>query len=225
MAYFLGPRTAWKLTFEDVVAWVLQENSQQLDAHHEEAVTSLRRCNKRRASLHREIDASAVAKELMADTPEGRELAVKLTALHTALGAVEKAMAAHEASLEECQIQEEEARQAETFHEEPREEHLDEEMDDDEHGDPEPSGPCAEANEEDLPPPLEEGSPIPPEPQSDVITPKEDALLMQPALLSGGPTAGSHSPRSEAGMVSGELAELSIASPSQTEPGGDRTPQ
>ena len=225
VAYFLGPGTAWKLTFEDVVARVLQENCQQLDAHGEEAVTSLRCCNKRRALLHKEIDASAMAEELTANTPEGRELAVKLTTLRTALGAMEKAMVAHEASLEECRIQKEEARQAETFHEEPGEELLDEEMDDDECGDLEPSGPHAEANEEDLPPPLEEGSPVPPEPQSDVITPEEDALLMQPALLSGGPTARSHSPRSEADTVSGELAELSIASPSQTEPGGDETPQ
>ena len=225
VAYFLGPGTAWKLTFEDVVAQVLQENRQQLDAHREEAVASLRCCTRRRASLRREIDASAMAEELTANTPEGRELAIKLTALRTALGAVEKAMVAHEASLEECRIQEEEARQAETFHEDPGEELLDEEMDKDERGDPEPSGPCAEANKEDPPPPLEEASPIPLEPQNDVITPEEDALLMQPALLSGGPAAGSHSPRSEAGMVSGELAELIIASPSQTEPGEDETPQ
>ena len=163
---------------------------------------------------------AAVAKELM-----GRESAVKLTALRTTLGAVEKAMAAHEASLEECQMQEEEARQAETFHEEPREELLDEEMDDDERGDPEPSGPHAEADKEDPPPPLEEANPVPPEPLNDVITPEEDTLLMQPTLLSGGPATRSHSPRSEASTVSGELAELSIASPSQTKPGGDETPQ
>ena len=98
-------------------------------------------------------------------------------------------------------------------------------MDDDERGDPEPSGPHAEANKEDPPPPLEEASPVPLEPQNDVITPEEDALLMQPALLSGGPAARSHSPRSEASMVSGELAELSITSLSQTEPRGDKTPQ
>ena len=97
--------------------------------------------------------------------------------------------------------------------------------DDDERDDSEPSGPHAEADEEDPPPPLEEANPAPPEPQSDVITPEEDALLMQPALLSRGPAARSHSPRSEAGTVSGELAGLSIASLSQTEPTGDETPQ
>ena len=162
----------------------------------------------------------------MANTPEGWELAVKLTALWTTLRAVEKAMTAHEALIEECRMQEEEACQAETFHEEPEEELLDEEMaDDDERDDPEPSSPHVEADKEDSPPPLEEVNPAPLEPQSDVITPEEDALLMQPALLSRGPATGSHSPRSEAGMVSGELAGLSITSLSQTEPVGDETPQ
>ena len=226
LAYFLGPGTAWRLTFEDIVAQVLQENRQQLDAKRNEAATSLHHCNQRWASLRREIDAAAMAQELMANTPEGRELAVKLTALWTTLRAVEKAMMGHEALLEECRLQEEEARQAETFHEEPEEELLDEEMaDDDGRDDPEPSGPRVEADKEDPSPPWEETNPTPPEPQSDVITPEEDALLMQPALLSRGPAAGSHSPRSEAGTVSGELAGLSITSPSQTEPVGDETPQ
>ena len=224
LAYFLGPGTAWRLTFEGVVTQVLKENRQQLDAQRDEAVTFLHRCNQRRASLRREIDALAMAQELTANTPEGRELAVKLTALRTALGAVEKAMTAHETLIEECRIQEEEACQ--TFHEEPEEELLDEEMaEDDDRDDLEPSGPCVEAGEEDPPPPLEEANPAPPEPQSDVITPEEDALLMQPALLSRGPTAGSHSPRSEAGMVLGELAGLSIASLGPTKPVGDETPQ
>ena len=226
LAYFLGPGTAWRLTFKDVVTQVLQENCQQLDAQRNEAVTSLHHCNQRRASLHREIDASAMAQELTANTPEGWKLAVKLMALRTALGAVQKAMTAHETFIEECHMQEEEARQAGTFHEEPEEELVDEEMvEDDDRDDPEPSGPHAEADEEDPPPPLEEANPAPPKPQSDVITPEEDALLMQPALLSRGPSAGSHSPRSEAGMVSGELAGLSITSPSPTEPMGDETPQ
>ena len=107
LAYFLGPGTTWRLTFEDVVTQVLQENRQQLDAQHNEAATSLHHCNQRQASLHQEIDAAAVAQELTANTPEGRELVVKLTALWTALGAMEKAMTAHEALLEECRMQEE----------------------------------------------------------------------------------------------------------------------
>ena len=121
---------------------------------------------------------------------------------------------------------EEEARQAETFQEDSEEEPLDEEMaDDDEHDDPEPSGPCEEADKEVPTPPLEDANPATLEPQSDVITPEEDTLLMQPASLSGGPATGYHRPRSEASMVSGELAGLSITSSSQTEPVGDKTPQ
>ena len=159
LAYFLGRGTAWRLTFEDVVAQVLKENCQQLDAQCNEAVTSLHHCNQRWALLHREIDASAMAQELTANTPEGRELAVKLMALWTTLGAVEKAMMAHETLIEECRMQEEEAHQAETFHEEPEEELLDEEMvEDDDRDDPEPSGPHAEAGKEDPPPPLEEAN-------------------------------------------------------------------
>ena len=224
LAYFLGPGTAWKLTFEDVIAQVLKENHEQLDAQRNEAVASLHHCNRRRASLCREIDASAVAQELTANTPEGRELTVKLTALQMALGAVEKAMTAHENLIEKCRLQEEEARQA--SHEEPKEEFLDEEMEeDDDWDDPEPSDPHAGVDKENSPPPLEEANPAPQEPQSDVITPEEDALLMQPASLSGGPDTGSHSPRSEASTVSGELAGLSIASPGPTEPMGDETPQ
>ena len=69
LAYFLGPGTAWKLTFKDVVAQVLQENCQQLDAQCNEAATSLHHCNQRWASLHREIDMAAVAQEWMANTP------------------------------------------------------------------------------------------------------------------------------------------------------------
>ena len=225
LAYFLGPGTAWRLTFKDVVTQVLRENRQQLDAQHNEAATSLRRCNQRRASLHQEIDVVAVAQELTANTPEGRELAVKLTALRTALGAVERAMTTHEVLLEDCQMQEKEARQVETFPEDPEEELLDEEMaDDDERDDPEPSGPHEEADEEVPAPPLEDANPTPLEPQSDAITPEEDALLMQPASQSEGPAVGSHSPRSKAGTVSGELAGLSIASKSQPEPVETRLP-
>ena len=73
LAYFLGPMTAWRLTFKDVVTQVLQENHQQLDTQRNEAATSLHRCNQRHASLHRKINAAAVAQELMATTPEGRD--------------------------------------------------------------------------------------------------------------------------------------------------------
>ena len=48
---------------------------------------------------------------------------------------------------------------------------------------------------------------------------------MQQASQSVDPTAGSHSPRSEAGTVSGEMADLSLTSPSQPRPGEDETQQ
>ena len=113
----------------------------------------------------------------------------------------------------------------ETSHEQPEEETSDMEMVDDEgHGGPEPSDPCEEADTEDLPPPFEDVGPTPPAPDGDAISPKEDAFLMQPASQSEGPAAGSHSPRSEASTVSGEMAELSIASPSQPELAEGETP-
>ena len=122
-------------------------------------------------------------------------------------------------------MQEEEARQVETSHEQPEEETSDTEMVDDEgRGDPEPSDPHEEADREDLPPPFEDAGATPPAPDGDAVSPEEDAFLMQPASQSEGPDTGSHSPRSEAGTVSGEMAELSIASPSQPEPAEGETP-
>ena len=122
-------------------------------------------------------------------------------------------------------MQEEEAHQVETSPEEPEEETTDTEMADDEgRDDPEPSDPHEEANTEVLPPPFEDVGPTPPVPGRDVITPEEDALLMQPASQSEGPVTGSHSPRREAGTVLGEMAGLSIASPSQPELAEDKTP-
>ena len=98
----------------------------------------------------------------------------------------------------------------ETSHEQPEEETSDTEMVDDEgRGGPEPSGPREEADTEDLPPPFEDVGPTPPAPNGDAISPEEDAFLMQPASQSEGPATGSHSPRSEAGTVSGEMAGLS----------------
>ena len=121
-------------------------------------------------------------------------------------------------------MQEEEARQVETSHEQPEEETSDTEMVDDEgRGGPEPSDPRKEADMEDLPPPFEDAGPTPPAPDGDAVPPKEDAFLMQPASQSEGPAAGSHSPRSKAGTVLGEMAELSIASPSQPEPAEGET--
>ena len=112
-----------------------------------------------------------------------------------------------------------------TSPEEPEEETTDTEMADDEGcDDPEPSNPRKEADTEVLPPPLKDAGPTPLARGGYVISPEEDALLMQPASKSEGPVAGSHSPRSKASTVSGEMAGLSIASPSQPELVEDETP-
>ena len=59
----------------------------------------------------------------------------------------------------------------------------------------------------------------------DTVSPEEDALLMQQATPPGDSTAGSHSPHSEAGTISGEMAELSLTSPGPPGLGEDETPQ
>ena len=67
-------------------------------------------------------------------------------------------------------------------------------------------------------------SPPPRAPTGDAVSPEEDAFLMQQAPQPVDPAAGSHSPRSEAGTVSGEMAELSLTSPGQPEPREDEAP-
>ena len=84
-----------------------------------------------------------------------------------------------------------------------------------ERGDPEPSGPHGEADTEGLPPLVSAG---------DAVSLEEDALLMQPAPQPEDPGAGSHSPRSETGMVLGEMAELCLTSPSHPGHEEDETP-
>ena len=107
-------------------------------------------------------------------------------------------------------MQEEEAHQEE-------EEVTDAEMDEEEErSDAEPSDPQEAADTEDAPPL---------DPADDAVSPEEDALPMQQASQSKDPTAGSHSPRSETGMVLGEMVDLSLTSSSQPEPGEDETQQ
>ena len=121
-------------------------------------------------------------------------------------------------------MQEEEAHQEEeTSHEQEEEEVIDTEMDftdaemvgEEGRGDPGPSDPHGKADTEG-PPPLD--------PIGDAVSPKEDALLMQQASQPKDPAAGSHSPRSKTSTVSGEMAELSLTSPSQPGPEEDETP-
>ena len=115
-------------------------------------------------------------------------------------------------------MQEEEAHQENEISPKQEEEEVtDTEMvEEGEHGDAEPSGPQGAAGTEDIPPL---------DPAGDAVIPEEDAFLMQQASQSVDPTAGSHGPRSEASMVSGEMANLSLTSPSQPGPGEDETQQ
>ena len=225
LAYFLGPGMAWRLQFEDMVTQVLKENWLQLDTKCANATTSLRRCNKRWTTLCKEIDAIAAAREMTTDPPSGQEMDARLSTLRTSLGAIERAITRYEEHIKNCRMQEEEACQVEIPHKQSEEEISDTEMvDDEEHGGPEPSDPREEADVEGLPPPIEDVGPTPLAPGGDAVSPEEDAFLMQPAPLPKGPAAGSHSPRSEAGMVSGEMAELSLTFPSQPELAEGKTP-
>ena len=113
-------------------------------------------------------------------------------------------------------IEEDEAHLEEEIRQEEEEEIADVEMvGEEERGDSEPSGPRGEANTEGLPPLVSAG---------DAVSLEEDALLMQPAPQPEDPAAGSHSPRSETGMVSGEMAELCLTSPSHPGHEEDETP-
>ena len=150
---------------------------------------------------------------------------VRLNTLRTAIGAIKRSISMYEVLLEGCWLQEEEACQEETIPEEPEEETSDTEMAEDEGcGDPGPSDLHEEGNEEVTAPPHVDAGPTPLAPGG-VIMAEEDALLMQAASQLEGLVAGPHSPGSEAGMVSGEMAGLSIASPDQPEMAEDETPQ
>ena len=116
-------------------------------------------------------------------------------------------------------MQEEEARQEEVISQEWEEEEGDadaEMMEEEERDNGEPSGPQGVAETEEVSPQV---------PAGDAVSPEEDAFLMQQASQPVDPAVGSHSPRSEAGTVSGKMAKLSLTSPSQPGPGEDETPQ
>ena len=117
---------------------------------------------------------------------------------------------------EVCRVEEDEARLEEEICQEEEEEIADVEMvEEEECGDPESSGPHREANTEGIPPLVSAG---------DTVSPEEDTLLMQQAPQPEDPVAGSHSPRSETGMVSGGMAELCLTSPSHPGHEEDETP-
>ena len=153
--------------------------------------------------------------EMTTDAPSSREMEHRLNILQTSLDVVERSITKFENLIEDCRMLEEEV-----CHMEEDEVHLEEEIcqeqeeevidiemtDEEEHGDPEPSGPHGEADTKG-PPPLASAE--------DAVSPKEDALLMQLASQPEDPATGSHSPRSETGTVSGEMAKLCLTSPSQ----------
>ena len=210
LAYFLSPGTTWGLQFEDVVAQVIKENLRHVKKRCTDAASSLWKCNNWWIQMRTEFDAMSEAMQVVADAASGRELEHRLSSLQTSLTTIERAITRYENIMEDCRMQEEEAYQEE-------EEVTGAEMDEEEEcSDAGPSGPQGVADTEDVPPL---------DPAGDAVSPEEDAFLMQQASQSEDPTAGSHSPRSETGMVSGEMANLSLTSPSQPEPGEDETQQ
>ena len=218
LAYFLSPGTAWELRFKDMVAQVLKENRRHVEMKHAKVAMSLGSCNKCRTDLHTEFDATSEAMQMVTDRASGRELEHRLNSLQTSLTAIEWAITKYENVLEDCRMQEEEACQEEVISQEQEEEEgdTDAEMVEGECGDGEPSEPQGAAGTKDIPPL---------DPAGDAVSPEEDAFLMQQASQPVDPATGSHSPRSEASTVSGEMAKLSLTSPSQPGPGEDETQQ
>ena len=232
LAYFLGPRTAWGLQFEDVVDQVLKENQRHNEKRHTDMTSSLWKCRNRWTKLHNEFDAMSKAMEVITDAPSHREMEHRLNTLQTSLSTVERSITKFENLIEESwmldeevhHVEEDEAHLEKEIHQEEGEEiHQEEEEEianvkmakEEEHGNPEPSGPLGEANTGGLPPLVSAG---------DAISPEEDTLLMQPAPQPEDPATGSHSPRSETGMVSGEMAKLCLTSPSHPGHEEDETP-
>ena len=217
LAYFLGPGIAWELHFEDVVTQVLKENWRHVETKRAKAATPLGNCNKCRTDLRVEFNATSEAMQMVTDSASGRELEHRLNSLQTSLTTIERAITKYKNILEDCRMQEEEAHQEEVIFQEQEEGDTNVEMvEERECGDGEPSGPQGAAGTEDAPPL---------DPTGDAVSPEEDAFLMQQASQPIDPAVGSHSPRSKAGTVSGEMAKLSLTSPSQPGPGEDETQQ
>ena len=148
LAYFLGPRTAWELQFEDVVTQVLKENRRHIEKKHTDVASSLRKCNNWRTKLRTEFDATSQTMEVITDAPSSRKMEHRLSTLQTSLNMVERSIMRYENLIEDCRMQEEEARlEEEISPEQEEEEVIDAEMvDEEERGDPEPSGPHGEAS-------------------------------------------------------------------------------
>ena len=171
---------------------------------HAKAATSLGKCNKCRTDLRAEFNAMSEAMQMVTDSASGRELEHRLNSLQTSLTAIERAITKYENILKDCRMQEEAFQEEGIFQEQEEEGDTDAEMvEEGERGDGEPSGPQGVASTEDIPPL---------DPAGDAVSPEEDAFLMQQASQPIDPATRSHSPRSEAGMVSGEMAKLANVS-------------
>ena len=162
------------------------------------------------------------AMEVTTDAPSSREMEHRLNTLQTSLSTVERSIMKFEDLIEDCRmleeevcrIEEDEACLEEEIHQEEAEIADFEMAEEEERGDPKSSGPRGEADTEG-PPPLAS--------IEDAVSPEEDTLLMQPASQPKDAAAGSHSPRSETGTVSGEMTELCLTFPSQPGHEEDKT--
>ena len=231
LAYFLAPGTTRSLQFEDMIDHVLRENRRHDERKCNESTSSLRKCCNRQTKLCGEFDAVSKAMEVLNDTLSCREMEQRLNTLQTSLKVVERSITKFKNLIEDCwmleevrHIEEDEAcleeeicqQEEEEIHQQEEEETADIKMvEEEKRGDPESSGPCGEADTEDPPPLVSAG---------DAISLEKDALPMQPAPKSEDPVAGSHSPRSKTGTVSGWMAELCFTSPSHPGHEEDETP-
>ena len=217
LAYFLAPGTAWGLQLKDVIDQVLRENRRHNERKCNESTSSLQKCHNRRTKLCDEFDAVSKTMEVITNGWSRREMEQRLNALQTSLNAVETSIMKFKNLIKDCQMVEEEVCciEEDKAHQE-EEEITDVKMvEEEECSDPESSGPRREADTKGIPPLVSAG---------DTVSPEEDALLMQQAPQPEDPAAGSHSPRSETGMVSGGMAELCLTSPSHPGPEEDETP-
>ena len=161
LAYFLSPGTAWELHFEDVVTQVLKENRRHLETKRAKVVTSLTNCNRRRTDLCKEFDSTSEAMQLVTDRASRVELEHRLSSLQTSLDAIERAITRHENTLEDCRMQQEEARQEEVISQGREEEEgdadvemMEELMEEEERENGEPSEPQGAVETEEVPPGL-----------------------------------------------------------------------
>ena len=157
--------------------------------------------------------------EVTTDGRARKEMEQRLAALQTSLNAVENSITKFENLIEDCRMVEEELCQIEEDEacQEEEEETTDVEMvDEEERGNPESSGPCMEANTEDIPPLVSGG---------DTVSPEEKVILLGQTPQPEDPATGSHSPRSETAVVSGGMTELRLTSPSHPGPEEEETPQ